>query len=287
MNYYPRYPAHYMAKTLHLTMEQDGAYTRLMDWCYANERPIPHASRYAIARASKASEKAAVDAVLAEFFNDTGDGWTNDRIEKEIRKAAPKIEAAKENGRKGGRPRKGKPTGFISDNPLGFENVTQTEPSENPGRKLPNPQSPEEAINLSSDSTHGSATRLAGATDAGRACLLMRQAGCARTNPGHEALRQALALGVTPETLGHTAAEAVDLGKTNPFAWAISAAVSRHQQAAQQPTGATHAPRNGPSRPSLAERARQLEAEGNARDGYGFAAGPDDDAIPGEAIRVR
>lgn len=51
MNYYPRYPAHYQTKTLHLTMEQDGAYTRLLDWYYANERPIPHAQRHAIARA--------------------------------------------------------------------------------------------------------------------------------------------------------------------------------------------------------------------------------------------
>lgn len=286
MNYYPRYPAHYMAKTLHLTMEQDGAYTRLMDWCYANERPVPHATRHAIARATKASERAAVDAVLAEFFTQDAAGWMNDRIAKEISKAAPKIEAAKANGKKGGRPRKEKPTGFNSDNPLGFENGTQTEPSENPGRKLPNPQSPEEALHRSSDSTLGGEQALARATDAGRACRLMRESGCAHTNPGHEELRRALALGVTPETLGHTAAEAIERNKSNPFAWAIATAIRRHEQAGTAGNGAPDGARHGPGRPSVVERARQHEADGNARDGYARTAA-DDDAIPGEAVRVR
>src|SRR3546814_9605673 len=47
-------------------------------------------------------------------------------------------------------------------------------------------------------------------TDAGRACRLMRDAGCPSTNPSHPDLLAALAEGVTPETLGDTAREAVD-----------------------------------------------------------------------------
>lgn len=106
MNYYPRYPAHYVAKTLHLSMEQDGAYTRLLDWCYINERAIPHESRYAIARAMSLSERRATDAVLAEFFYEEGTGWAHERAQKEIAAAQPKIAAARENGKKGGNPRK-------------------------------------------------------------------------------------------------------------------------------------------------------------------------------------
>lgn len=124
MNYYPRFPGHYVAKTLHLSMEQDGAYSRLLDWVYLNERAVPHDARYAIARAMTASERRAVDAVLAEFFTRDGDAWANDRAAAEIAAAQPKIAAARENGRKGGRPRK-----EPSKNPLGFSRDTQQEPS--------------------------------------------------------------------------------------------------------------------------------------------------------------
>jgi uncharacterized protein YdaU (DUF1376 family) len=138
VNYYPRYPAHYLAATLQLSMLEDGAYTRLMDWYYSNERPIPDEQKYAIARASNSAEKRAVNSVLDAFFSEGSGQWFQARIEEEIQKAAPKMEAARINGLKGGRPRKVKPDGFFEENPMGFENETQTEPSE----KLPNPQSP-------------------------------------------------------------------------------------------------------------------------------------------------
>lgn len=135
MNYYPRYPAHYVSKTMHLSMEQDGAYTRLLDWCYMNERAIPHASRYVIARAMTPSERKSVDAVLSEFFGRESDAWTNGRAMEEIGLAQPKIAAAKANGKKGGRPRKEnpegsaeKPSGFTDQNPLGSQNKTHEEP---------------------------------------------------------------------------------------------------------------------------------------------------------------
>ena len=136
MNFYPRYPAHYVAKTLHLTMEQDGAYSRLLDWCYMNERPVPHAQRYAIARASKPSEKRAVDAVLSEFFSRSENEWQNDRVTAEIVEADLRISAAKANGRKGGRPRKdaedGNPTGIPVGIPVG-------NPAPNPAESSPIP----------------------------------------------------------------------------------------------------------------------------------------------------
>ena len=127
MNYYPRYPAHYVAKTLHLSMEQDGAYTRLLDWYYANERPIPHAQRYAIARAQTPSERRSTDTVLQEFFALENGAYEHERAGKEIEKAQPKIQAARANGRLGGRPRKNPVAS--DEKPNGFSGETHGEPT--------------------------------------------------------------------------------------------------------------------------------------------------------------
>lgn len=75
-------------------------------------------------------------------------------------------------------------------------------------------------------------------TNAGRACVLMRKAGCVSTNPSHPDLLAALSEGVTPEALAATAAEGVEGGKAKPFAWAITTARSRHKQGAAPVTGA-------------------------------------------------
>src|SRR3546814_6979120 len=83
-------------------------------------------------------------------------------------------------------------------------------------------------------------------TDAGRACRLMRDAGCPSTNPSHPDLLAALAEGVTPETLGDTAREAVDAGKPKPFPWAIATARGRQREGANPiatgPPGSKPAP---------------------------------------------
>lgn len=112
-------------------MEQDGAYTRLMDWYYSNERPIPDSKRTVIGRATTRKERAAIDYILNAFFDRSEDGteWMQRRIETEIERAAPKINAARANGKRGGRPSKHKPIGFPENNPLGFSNVTHEEPS--------------------------------------------------------------------------------------------------------------------------------------------------------------
>lgn len=110
-------------------------------------------------------------------------------------------------------------------------------------------------------------------TEAGRACLLMRRAGCATTNPSHPDLLAAIAEGVTPEALAHTVTEA--LTKTppiaRPFAWAISTARSRHAAGAASPTnGEPHAADYrgaAPRRESLSERSARINAEHDAREG--------------------
>lgn len=73
---------------------------------------------------------------------------------------------------------------------------------------------------------------LGGVTDAGRACLLMRKAGCHTTNPSHPDLIAAIAEGVTPEALANTVAEGLSRSPpiANPFPWAIRTARNRHAE---------------------------------------------------------
>jgi len=146
VNYYPRFPGDYMRKTMHLSMVEDGAYTRLLDWYYANDKPIPHARRYAVARATGAAERQAVDSVLGEFFKLVDDNHHNDRADAEIEAAAKRIKSAQDNGRKGGRKPKTNPT----DNPMGSD---PGNPNANRNESSPTPTPNEEKEAKASSST--------------------------------------------------------------------------------------------------------------------------------------
>jgi uncharacterized protein YdaU (DUF1376 family) len=107
VNYYRRYIADYGSKTKALTMVEDGAYTRLLDWYYEHEGPIPEDRAMTIARAMDAGEKKAVRHVLEGHFILRGGYWHNARADEELGIALPKLEnlrkVARENGKKGGR----------------------------------------------------------------------------------------------------------------------------------------------------------------------------------------
>lgn len=102
MNYYERHLGDYAKDTGHLTMLEHGAYTLLLDRYYSSERGIEADHAYRIARARSKEERAAVDAVLAEFFVLTDGVWTKKRVEDEIakyRESEPDREAKRENER--------------------------------------------------------------------------------------------------------------------------------------------------------------------------------------------
>lgn len=143
MNYYERHLGDYARDAGHLSMLEHGAYTLLLDRYYVTEKGIPADQVYRIARANSKPERAAVDRVLNEFFKLEDGAWINGRTEEEIVSAHTRISAAQENGKKGGRPKKQKPTGLISDNPektqsvpvgfeLGSENKTQQKALQSP-----------------------------------------------------------------------------------------------------------------------------------------------------------
>ncbi|QIY81487.1 YdaU family protein [Chromobacterium violaceum] len=142
MNYYERHLGDYAKDTAHLSILEHGVYSLLLDRYYGTEQGIPADQAYRVSRARSDDEKAAVDVVLAEFFELVDGIWINRRAEEEITKAQTKIKAAKENGKKGGRPRKvsagigsgsgneteEEPSGFS----LGYENETQPKAHQTP-----------------------------------------------------------------------------------------------------------------------------------------------------------
>lgn len=96
MNYYEHHLGDYAKDTAHLTMLEDGAYRRLLDRYYGTEQGIPADQAHRIARARTREEKAAVDAVLEEFFTLDDGVWKNSRAEEEIAKFAAKKPKAEE-----------------------------------------------------------------------------------------------------------------------------------------------------------------------------------------------
>jgi uncharacterized protein YdaU (DUF1376 family) len=121
MNYYERYCGDYQRDTAHLSLAEHGAYTMLLDTYFSVEKPLPSdlPSLYRVCRAMTRLEQQAVKSVVDQFFPVSPlDGFRhNQRADREIAKARPKIEAARNNGRKGGRPRLVTPPGQVAETP--------------------------------------------------------------------------------------------------------------------------------------------------------------------------
>jgi uncharacterized protein YdaU (DUF1376 family) len=126
MNFYRRFIGDYMRDTQELTLIEHGAYTLLLDHHYATEEALTlEKSRlYRITRAGTASERAAVDRVLARFFEKSRVGYVQKRAVEEIEYARSRADVSRNNGKLGGRPKEVKnPLGFPAKpcgNPAGF-----------------------------------------------------------------------------------------------------------------------------------------------------------------------
>ena len=108
MNYYEHHMGDYLKATAHLSALEDCFYRRALDWYYSNEKALPEeVSQVArLLRAQGAQERKAVASVLSEFFTLSADGWHNKRADAEIIDLHIRQETNRENGRKGGRPKK-------------------------------------------------------------------------------------------------------------------------------------------------------------------------------------
>lgn len=211
-HYYKRHIGDYKTDAGHLTMLQDGAYTRLLDLAYTLDGRLPgDLSRiFALTRATSRTEQNAIAEVLAEFFDLRDGNYRQNRVDREL--AAMQSVSRKRQDAAQAR------WGKESD-----ANALQKDSKSNAIHKpLSNNQEPQP--NKHAPLGGG------GQTPAGRACRLMRDAGCVRVNPSHPDLLAALEEGVTPEDLGDTAREGLEAGKTNAFSWAITTARARRAQ---------------------------------------------------------
>lgn len=86
MNYYRRYVGDYLRDTARLSILEHGAYNLLLDYYYAEERPIPLGldEVYRMVRALMPEERRAIQKVLSTFFTKGPDGWRHKRVDAEI-----------------------------------------------------------------------------------------------------------------------------------------------------------------------------------------------------------
>lgn len=131
----------FMVDTAHLTPLEECFYRRAIDFYYLNEKPLPKETQsvFRRLRAITQEERDAVINVLNDFFVEQDDGFHNKRCDSEIAEYHQNANKNRENGKKGGRPRKNKPSENHSEteldnleNPqetqsdiLGYENETQ------------------------------------------------------------------------------------------------------------------------------------------------------------------
>lgn len=237
MNFYKRHLGDIAKACAHLSQGAMGAYDLLLDWLYANERPLPVSSTdlYRIGRASSKAERANVDRVISEFFDLTETGYVQKRATEEIEKA----NAQAETNRRIAVEREARKRAMIEarnehescdeslHGPLDHS-CTKHQPSQTPDSRLKakaefqarsvDPAGPEKA------------------PTAAEACVAMRQAGAARINPTHPQLLAGIAEGATPAMYGDAVREAIDAGKGEPFAYAITTVRNRIAEATRAPT---------------------------------------------------
>lgn len=131
----------FMVDTAHLSPLEECFYRRAIDFYYLNEKPLPKETQsvFRRLRAITQEERDAVINVLNDFFVEQDDGFHNKRCDAEIAEYHQNANKNRENGKKGGRPSKNKPSGNqnerVSDNSenpletqsdiLGCENETQ------------------------------------------------------------------------------------------------------------------------------------------------------------------
>ena len=94
MNFFKHHIGDYDSATMHLSWDEDMAYTRLMRVYYRDEKPLPLDTRqvFRLVRASSKTQREAIEVVLTEFFQKQDDGWHNKRCDEEVSQAQAQAE---------------------------------------------------------------------------------------------------------------------------------------------------------------------------------------------------
>ena len=104
MYYYQFHIGDYRADTAHLNNDEDLAYRRLLDMYYDLEKPIPIDTEWVSRRLRLDTD--VVLRVLKDFFVLQDDGWFHGRCDEVIHQYHCMAEKNRENGKRGGRPKK-------------------------------------------------------------------------------------------------------------------------------------------------------------------------------------
>ena len=119
----------FVAGTQHLSNEEVGIYIRLLCFNW-NKRcsgiPNDSSTQYRIANCFTDNEKKSCDNVLQEFFVLVNDKYQNERQLQEYLYISRRMEASKENGKLGGRPKK--PSDNLDKTPLPHTPTTTSYP---------------------------------------------------------------------------------------------------------------------------------------------------------------
>jgi uncharacterized protein YdaU (DUF1376 family) len=97
MHYYQFHIGDYASHTRHLSLIEDIAYRRLLDFYYLHEQPIKQ--RDIARQIGMRDQEQDVIAVLNEFFLSTDDGFVSPRADKEIQHYHSKVEQASKAGK--------------------------------------------------------------------------------------------------------------------------------------------------------------------------------------------
>ena len=126
MHYYPKNIGDYRRDTMNLSLLEHGVYMTLIDHYTLNEEPISldHLDVCWTIGARTDNEKTAVCLILSKFFIKTDEGYRHKRCDEEIAQYKLRADTARENGKKGGRP---KP----NNNPTLTQPLTNQEPRTN------------------------------------------------------------------------------------------------------------------------------------------------------------
>ena len=138
MHYYQFHIGDYKSHTHHLTLMEDLAYRRLLDFYFLHEQPIKHRD---IARQIGMREhEEDVMTVLNEFFISTADGFVSPRADKEIKQYKEFAEAGKRGAAKRwGTPPNGEAINPPNANPIATNNhkpITNNQEKKTLGKRL-------------------------------------------------------------------------------------------------------------------------------------------------------
>lgn len=231
MNYYERHIGDYLKDTAHLSLLEHGVYGRLLDVYYTREGAIDDtAEAMRLISARTPAEKAAVKAVLAEFFDAGGipTMWRHKRCDTEIARYQDKRGKAKASAdarwAQSVRNANASADGMRTHSERNADGM----PHAGAGGRAPSPHTPDTSHQTPEESnTHVPAP----STDAGRVCLALKRTGIGGLNPGHPDLLALIAAGATEAEFIGAGQAAVDRGKG--FAYAIGMLKRQRLEAAQ------------------------------------------------------